>query len=231
METFHGRGAVRQAVQHSPDAGAMITPARQGVPGATSVGNGAQDELDESADRADAGPSGAAPAGRSLPPVTATLASVDPQSLVLDPPRSDLVSASLTSRREIDGAGDSDPGAPHNEGTGAAYACDEAGEHDISLVGAWTITTESGSVYRVGCDAGGRWWLEGENAPNPRSVALPRDRAWLIEPPSPWPPVCGVPLVLRAARHLALDDPRRAPRGGKVTAPVQRVRRLPVADG
>ena len=89
----------------------------------------------------------------------------------------------------------------------------------------WAITTRSGSRYVVGLDCAGAWWMEGRNVPNARSCALPV-RFWQIDPPRPWPPRLGAPLLLMALSGLALDDPARAPGGGKVTSNVSVVEQL-----
>ncbi|HVZ30810.1 MAG TPA: hypothetical protein VG963_00205 [Polyangiaceae bacterium] len=89
----------------------------------------------------------------------------------------------------------------------------------------WRVSTLTGSSYIVAREVAGAWWLTGANVPSPRSVQLPPGY-WRIEPPAPWPPVAGAPLVLWAAFTLALDDPARLPGGGKLTSPVQHVERL-----
>lgn len=90
----------------------------------------------------------------------------------------------------------------------------------------WEITTESGSLYRVGLDADGRWWIGGDNVATPTSRSL-ADGCWEIEPPAAWPPELGSPLEFRAPARLSREDPRRVPGGGKVTSRVVEVHHIP----
>lgn len=86
------------------------------------------------------------------------------------------------------------------------------------------ILTATGSRYWVGRDSRtGRWWLRGENVPNPNSARM--DSSWWeIEPPDPWPIQIGKSVMLYAPRDWAMNDMRRVPGGGKVTSPVRKVR-------
>lgn len=90
----------------------------------------------------------------------------------------------------------------------------------------WEITTETGSLYRLGLDADGRWWVSGDNIATPTSCCL-ADGCWEIQPPASWPPEPGFPLEFRAPPRLSAGDPRRVPGGGKVTSPVTEVRYVP----
>jgi len=87
------------------------------------------------------------------------------------------------------------------------------------------IHTHSGSIYRVARDPRGGWWMRAANVPNPTSPRLDPGRWWAIRRPRPWPPKLGQPIELRASAHLALDDPRRVPGGGKITSPIRIIRR------
>jgi hypothetical protein len=89
----------------------------------------------------------------------------------------------------------------------------------------WRITTRAGSRYVVALDSSGAWWIDGRNVPNPRSCALP-PQFWRIEPPQPWPPRLGAPVMLMALSSLDHDDPARAPGGGKITSDVSIVEQL-----
>ena len=102
----------------------------------------------------------------------------------------------------------------------------DTAEFVVDHPGAWRIRTRSGSAYLVARDAAGKWWLGGRNVPNPFSVALPAG-VWEIEPPEPWPPIIGLPLVMLAPRMWALDNPKRIAGGGKVTSPVASVELIP----
>lgn len=73
------------------------------------------------------------------------------------------------------------------------------------------MITERGSVYRVLEDTEGRWWLNADNVPNPRSVRLEPTRWWRIRRPEPWPPKLGHPVELMAPDgcRAAGSAPRR----------------------
>ena len=94
--------------------------------------------------------------------------------------------------------------------------------------GVWRIRTQSGSLYVVARDATGLWLFSGRNVPNPRSVSLAAG-IWPIEPPQPWPPVPGQPLVLAALGILPFGHPLRVPGGGKLTSPVVDVEEVALA--
>jgi hypothetical protein len=90
----------------------------------------------------------------------------------------------------------------------------------------WEITTQSGSLYRVGLDADGRWWVSADNVESPASCSL-ADGCWEIQAPSPWPPELGRPFEFRAPARLSAGDQRRVPGGGKNTSAVTDVRYVP----
>lgn len=90
----------------------------------------------------------------------------------------------------------------------------------------WEITTESGSLYRFGLDADGRWWVSGDNVASPTSSSL-ADGSWEIAPPAAWPPELGSPLEFRAPARLSRENPKRVPGGGKVTSRVVEVHHIP----
>jgi hypothetical protein len=90
----------------------------------------------------------------------------------------------------------------------------------------WEISTQSGSLYRVGLDADDRWWVSAENVKSPTSCSL-ADGCWEIQAPKPWPPEIGHPFEFRAPAHLAHDSPKRVPGGGKITSAVVRIQHVP----
>jgi hypothetical protein len=94
----------------------------------------------------------------------------------------------------------------------------------------WRITTRAGSLYVVALDSAGDWWMDGRNVPNPASCALP-PQFWRIEPPQPWPPRLGAPVMLMALSSLDREDPARAPGGGKVTSDVSIIEQLAPVPG
>lgn len=87
------------------------------------------------------------------------------------------------------------------------------------------VITRSGSLYRVGRDGRGQWWLQAANVPNPHSCRLPPSRWWRVQQPMPWPPELGERLWLLAPESYAMDDPHRIPGGGKHTSVIRIVRR------
>ena len=103
---------------------------------------------------------------------------------------------------------------------GAMIDRNDTAEILVEWPGAWRIRTRSGSVYTVAHDRDGKWWLGGRNVANPFSTALPPG-LWEIEPPQPWPPIIGLPLIMLAPTLWATDNPKRIPGGGKVTSPVE----------
>lgn len=109
---------------------------------------------------------------------------------------------------------------PHD----VAETRNETAGSDAALVRRVEILTRSGSRYRMGRDADGRWWMSADNVPNPTSVGLDPDDWWEIRPPEPWPPELGERIRLMAPRELDRDDPRRVPGGGNRTSPVRVVR-------
>jgi hypothetical protein len=60
----------------------------------------------------------------------------------------------------------------------------------------WHVRTLSGSVYFVHQLIGGEWVLTTDNVPSERSEDLRGLRLPLLEPPAPWPPRVGRPLLL-----------------------------------
>lgn len=94
------------------------------------------------------------------------------------------------------------------------------------------LVTVNGSHYWVGRDPQtGTWWMRGENVPNPISARLDPTRWWQIEQPDPWPVRLQERVMLRAASHLAMDDPLRIPGGGKFTSPIRDVCVMRVSPG
>jgi hypothetical protein len=63
----------------------------------------------------------------------------------------------------------------------------------------WRVRTRTGSIYNVHQLAGGEWLLTADNVPNETSEDLRGLRMPLLEPPAPWPPRVGWPLLLLIA--------------------------------
>ena len=93
------------------------------------------------------------------------------------------------------------------------------------------VRTHSGSVYRVGRDEQGRWWMTACNVPHERSRRLEMGRWWHVQRPSPWPPELGERLWLIAPDDVDPGDPRRVPGGGRHTSLVRAVRQPDVSGG
>lgn len=91
----------------------------------------------------------------------------------------------------------------------------------------WRVDTASGSVYMVGRDSRGHWWVSAVNVLSRDSRVIPRGD-WPIEPPEPWPPEVGKQLYIAAAKVLPRCDPLRMPGGGKYTSPVRHVTHLTI---
>lgn len=109
-------------------------------------------------------------------------------------------------------------------------AVPSAGGVPVRPASGWRVLTESGSRYVVVQDTDGGWWFAGANVPNIFSVHLPSG-FWAIEPPTPWPPRLGDPLSLPALRALEMEDPRRAPGGGKIISYVRAIVPLDFSAG
>jgi hypothetical protein len=81
------------------------------------------------------------------------------------------------------------------------------------------VTSDTGATYHLAEDPDGRFWL----CRDPElSVASIRRRGWEIASPRPWPPVVGERVLLCASPQFEVDDPRRLPRGARITGPIVR---------
>lgn len=94
------------------------------------------------------------------------------------------------------------------------------------MVAAWGLLTLTGSIYLVGIDVNGQWWMGARNTPNPGSCRLPDGELWRIVKPTPWPPRIGRPIALLALPEYRRGEAGRVPGGGKITSAVVDV--LPV---
>lgn len=82
------------------------------------------------------------------------------------------------------------------------------------------VGTATGSTYWVTELDDGTYRFAADNVPNPNSPRMDPSEWWEIERPEPWPPVSGRRLMLAAPRDMDMDDPDRAPGGGKYTSVV-----------
>lgn len=83
------------------------------------------------------------------------------------------------------------------------------------------VTTFTGSIYEFKYDPHEiSWWVRAQNVPSITSEPIARDRWWLIETPSPWPPQHETGMIFQAFLAYELSHPDRLPGGGKWTSPV-----------
>lgn len=92
----------------------------------------------------------------------------------------------------------------------------EVGRPDLVVV---RVTSDTGAVYHLAEDPDGRYWLSRDAE---LSVEALRRRGWEIVSPEPWPPVVGERIFVCATPQFDVDDPRRMPKGARLTGPIVR---------